>query len=118
MQYRPFRVGTCVAISFSLLGVLEERSFLSLLSLCGLIAEVGGGRLRVVIVISLCAASRRVYPPVSAIVSLLLCCGDNEGLIPQCAKWKRNEVQKVEICKNFSWVSHQAAATQSISAGP
>lgn len=77
-HYRPFRVGTGVAVSFSLLGILEERSFLSLLSLCALIAEVCGGlRVVLVIVLYLCAASCRVDPPVSTIVSLLLCYRDN-----------------------------------------
>lgn len=91
-HYGPFRVGTCVAISFSLLGILEEWSFLSLLSLCGLIAEVGGGICVVVIIISPCAAYCCVYPFISTIVCLLLCSRDDIRLIPQCAEYEVQEV--------------------------
>lgn len=73
-HYRPFKIGTCVSISFLLLGILEKWSFLSLLSLCSLIAEVGGGLcVFLVIVISPSAAYCCVYPPISTIFSLLLC---------------------------------------------
>lgn len=69
--YRPFRTGACVATSFFLLGILEERGLLSLLSLCRLITEVGGG-FSVILIISTSSTSCRVYPPVASTVSLLL----------------------------------------------
>lgn len=78
-HYRPFRVGACVAISFLLLGILEERCFLPLLSLCGLIMEVGGGLSVVLVIISL-SSPCRVYPPVSTVVSRFLY-RDNVGLV-------------------------------------
>lgn len=88
-RYRPFRIGALVAISFSLLGILEEWTFLPLLSLCGLITEVGGGLCVIlVIVIDMCAASCCVYPPVSTTLSLLLY-RDNVGLIPQFTRFKK-----------------------------
>lgn len=81
-HYVPFRV----VISFLLLGILEERSFLSLLSPWGPITEVGGGLcVFIIIIIYPCAACSRIYPPVSAIVSRLLSYRDNVGLKPQCA---------------------------------
>lgn len=77
-HYIPFRAGTRVVISFSLLGIFEERSFLSLLSLRSLIMEIGR-RLCVVLVIFPCAASCRVYPLASTVVNLLLCYRGNVG---------------------------------------
>lgn len=82
-HYRPFRV----ARSFSLLGIFEEWSFLSLLSLCRLTTEVRGG-LGVAIVISVRAALCRVYPPVSRGFRRLLCNKDDVGSLAQCGKLK------------------------------
>lgn len=77
--YRPFGVVGSVAVSFSLLGILEEGRLLSLLSLWRLIAEVGGGFYVVLVVVIYPRATTccRVDPPISrAVVCLLLCFKD------------------------------------------
>lgn len=85
-DYRPLRVGARVAVSFSLLGVLEERCFLSLLSLRWLIVEVGG--LGVILFIVLYAPSSGVYPPTTLIVSLRINYRDSIKSTSNCANRK------------------------------
>lgn len=83
-NYRPLRVRACVAVSFFLLGVLEERRFLSLLSLHWPIAEVGG--LGVILSTVLYAPGSGVYPAITVIVSLLVDYSHSNKLTSNCAK--------------------------------
>lgn len=100
-HYKPSRTGICVVISFFLLGILEEWSFLPLLSLRRLITEVSGGfGVILIIIIYLCTASCRVYPPISSTVSLLLFYRDNLGLMPKCKRHgTQSEVQSNKLTK-------------------
>lgn len=81
--YAPLRAGACVAVSFPLLGVLEERSFLPLLPLHWLI-EVGG--LGVVPLLVLYPPSSRVYPPIAVVGGWLLRCRDHVKSTPRAQK--------------------------------
>lgn len=121
-HYRPFGIGACVAVSFSLLGVFEERSFFPLLSLCRLITEVSGGLCVVlVIVIYVCAASCRVYPLVLPAGSLL-CYRGKTRLISLFARFKKHtfllRISGANTDVHKTLTSYQAAATPSISVGP
>lgn len=88
--YRPFRVGARVAVSFSLLGVLEERSFLSLLSPRWPVEVVGLGVIFFFIVVD--APCPRVYPPITISGRLLRNYRDNIKLHTELQKERRRKL--------------------------